>query len=221
MSARERIIGRLRAAGVPSLAPPAVPVDLPISGALPGEAPLDSLRRNLEAAHAVVIDARPRGWRGVLAEICAGKGIRSLLLPPAGVALAPWPGGPELRRFDRPIEEFKDALFGDTDAGLTVAGCAIADTGTLVHADPAGQPRTLSLVPPIHVCLLDPRRLHANLGAAIAAEGWAAGMPSNLVFVSGPSKTADIQQTLAYGAHGPKELFVLLTEEDPAAGQGG
>jgi L-lactate dehydrogenase complex protein LldG len=37
-------------------------------------------------------------------------------------------------------------------------------------------------------------------------------MPSNLIFISGPSKTADIQQTLAYGAHGPRELIVILTE---------
>jgi L-lactate dehydrogenase complex protein LldG len=39
-------------------------------------------------------------------------------------------------------------------------------------------------------------------------------MPSNLIFVSGPSKTADIQQTLAYGAHGPKRLIVVLVEKD-------
>ncbi len=219
MTARERILGRLRAAGVAALPPPSLPAHFAVGGLLPGESPLDGLRRNLEAAHAVVIDARPRGWRAELAEVCAARGIRSLLLPP-GFELAAWPDGPQLRRFDRPVEAFKEELFLATDAGLTVAGCAIADTGTLIHADPAGQPRTLSLVPPIHFCLLDPRRLHGSLAAAIAAEGWATPMPSNLIFVSGPSKTADIQQTLAYGAHGPKELYVLLTG-DPAAGQGG
>ncbi len=217
MTARERILGRLRSAGVTALPPPVIPAAFRVGGALPGEAPLDALRRNLEAAQAVVIDARSGDWRAELARICAARGVRSLLLPP-GFPLPPWPEGPALRRFDRPIEEFKASLFEDTDAGLTVAGCAIADTGTLVHADPAGQPRTLSLVPPIHFCLLDPRRLHGSLADAIAAEGWAAPMPSNLVFVSGPSKTADIQQTLAYGAHGPKELYVLLTEAP--AGQG-
>ncbi|NCS61823.1 MAG: lactate utilization protein C, partial [Rhodoferax sp.] len=46
--------------------------------------------------------------------------------------------------------------------------------------------------------------------AAMTAESWSAGMPTNALLVCGPSKTADIQQTLAYGAHGPKELVVLL-----------
>jgi hypothetical protein len=42
------------------------------------------------------------------------------------------------------------------------------------------------------------------------SENWAAGLPTNALLISGPSKTADIQQTLAYGAHGPKELIVLV-----------
>ena len=45
------------------------------------------------------------------------------------------------------------------------------------------------------------------------AQGWAGGLPTNALLVSGPSKTADIQQTLAYGAHGPKELLVLILQD--------
>ena len=44
------------------------------------------------------------------------------------------------------------------------------------------------------------------------AQNWAAGMPTNALLISGPSKTADIEQTLAYGVHGPKELIVLIIE---------
>jgi len=44
-------------------------------------------------------------------------------------------------------------------------------------------------------------------------QGWAGAMPTNALLVSGPSKTADIQQTLAYGAHGPKELLVLILQD--------
>ena len=50
----------------------------------------------------------------------------------------------------------------------------------------------------------------ANLLAAMLSERWASGMPTNALVISGPSKTADIQQVLAYGAHGPREVIVLL-----------
>ena len=43
-------------------------------------------------------------------------------------------------------------------------------------------------------------------------QNWASGMPTNALLVSGPSKTADIEQTLAYGVHGPKELIILVIE---------
>jgi len=52
-----------------------------------------------------------------------------------------------------------------------------------------------------------------NLPGLIRAQGWAQSMPTNAVLISGPSKTADIEQTLAYGVHGPKELIVLVVED--------
>jgi L-lactate dehydrogenase complex protein LldG len=52
-----------------------------------------------------------------------------------------------------------------------------------------------------------------NLHQAMHRQGWAGGLPTNALLVSGPSKTADIQQTLAYGAHGPKELLVLILQD--------
>jgi L-lactate dehydrogenase complex protein LldG len=210
--ARERILARLRAAPpAPSIAAPTLPVQQ--FAPADNETLIAQFRRGIELFHAEVIDTRGNGWRTALETVCTQKAIRTLLLPPREPQLSPWEGGPELVDFDRPIEDFKPELFNDIDAGLTIADGAVADTGTLIHADPARMPRTLSLVPPIHLCLLDVRRLHASLAAAVAACNWQAAMPSNLVFITGPSKTADIQQTLAYGAHGPKELIVLLTED--------
>ena len=58
--------------------------------------------------------------------------------------------------------------------------------------------------------LLDVATIHADLHSAITTEGWKDGLPTNALLICGPSKTADIQQTLAYGAHGPRELVVLL-----------
>ena len=74
----------------------------------------------------------------------------------------------------------------------------------------ADEPRLMSLVPPIHIALVDADAILPTLYDAITAQGWSKGLPTNALLVTGPSKTADIQQTLAYGAHGPKELIVLL-----------
>ena len=68
----------------------------------------------------------------------------------------------------------------------------------------------MSLVPPIHIAVLEAEKIFDTLGEAMQAENWAAKMPTNIVLVSGPSKTADIELTLAFGVHGPKELLVIL-----------
>ncbi len=70
----------------------------------------------------------------------------------------------------------------------------------------------MSLVPPLHIALLDADRLFENFAQLIEKENWAAGMPTNALLISGPSKTADIEQTLAYGIHGPKQLITLILE---------
>jgi L-lactate dehydrogenase complex protein LldG len=212
MNVRERILQRLRQAPAIPCTAPDIDSYRPLTPPGPTQAHyLQSLQRNLEAAHAEVHAAHGADWPQKVAQICAAKGVRTLMLPPAGIDLAPWPQGPQLARFDRALEDHKEALFNEVDAGLTRADCAIADTGMLVLLSSPTQPRTLSLVPPINICLVDTDRIHADLPSALRAGNWAAGMPTNLIFISGPSKTADIQQTLAYGAHGPKELIVILT----------
>jgi L-lactate dehydrogenase complex protein LldG len=113
--------------------------------------------------------------------------------------------------YDQPIESWKEAMFHDTPASLTAARAAIAETGTLILWPDQHEPRLMSLVPPVHVVLLDSATIYNTFFEAMVLEGWKDGLPTNALLVSGPSKTADIQVTLAYGAHGPKELIVLLT----------
>jgi len=62
----------------------------------------------------------------------------------------------------------------------------------------------------LHIALVFEEDITASFQTLVEQRRWESGMPTNLLLVSGPSKTADIQQTLAYGAHGPKELVVLL-----------
>ena len=87
---------------------------------------------------------------------------------------------------------------------------AIAETGTLILWPTVDEPRLMSLVPPVHIVLLDAASIYNTFYEAMQTEGWKDGLPTNSLLISGPSKTADIQQTLAYGAHGPKELVVLV-----------
>ncbi len=68
-------------------------------------------------------------------------------------------------------------------------------------------------MPPLHVALLKASAIHPSLSVALDALQPQAEMPTNLLLVSGPSKTADIQQVLAYGAHGPKQLVIVVIED--------
>ncbi|KVZ35891.1 LutC/YkgG family protein [Burkholderia ubonensis] len=228
MSAREAILARLRTAA--PAAADAAPLDARIDrhyAARRAAAPADpsalaqALQAALAASHADVWCADAAAWPAQLAERLAAAGVRRLLLDPAraeAAALArALPDTVATVPFDRPIDAWKAELFDTIDAGFTVARSGIAATGTLVLAPDAGTPRTVSLVPPLHVALVHARTLHADLHAAVHAERWQAGMPTNLVLVSGPSKTSDIQQTLAYGAHGPRRLWVVIVTEPAGA----
>lgn len=121
--------------------------------------------------------------------------------------------------FDASTPDWKATLFDGIDASVTLAVAAIADTGSLVLIPGPQEPRSLSLVPPIHVALVRASSLYASLAAALQALSPQSDMPTNLLLVTGPSKTADIQQTLAYGAHGPKELIIVLIDDLGVPGQ--
>lgn len=95
-------------------------------------------------------------------------------------------------------------------AGVTSAQYALAETGTLVLQSGDEQHRLISLLPPVHVCVLSPKAILTNLESLCADDGLAEAMPCVLTLVTGPSRTADIEQTLTVGMHGPGELHILL-----------
>jgi L-lactate dehydrogenase complex protein LldG len=223
MNARERMLGRLRAAApAPSPDSAIETLDARIAGHYDGARPdaaalVDALESALRASRADVWRATASEWPAQVAAKLAQHGVKRLLLDPArpeGAALAgALPAEMEALPFNGPLETWKGELFDTVDAGFTVARSGIAATGTLVLAPDAGSPRTVSLVPPLHIALVYAGSLHATLHDAARNERWRDGMPTNLVMVSGPSKTSDIQQTLAFGAHGPRWMWVVIVTE--------
>lgn len=214
-SPRERILSRLKAA--PKSVAPFRPDWTPPSYDASGRKA--KFKAMLEASHADVHEVTAADWPERLKTILANKGVGSMVFAPAtpaGRRLAEaWgQGGPDLVAYDRPVEEFKDVLVSKADAGFTSTRGGIAHTGSLVLWPTPDEPRLMSLLPPIHVALVEEASLTDSLAETIRVQGWADGMPTNAVLVSGPSKTADIEQTLAYGVHGPKELIVLLIGSD-------
>ncbi|HVI49703.1 MAG TPA: lactate utilization protein [Candidatus Sulfotelmatobacter sp.] len=209
--ARANILARLKAAPRtpvpprPDWTPPAF-----------GDGKLTQFRKMIESVHGEVHDTTAAEWPERLRTILANKGVEAVLYGAAtshGAALAAdWSGkeAPSLVPYSRRIEEMKDVLVHQVQAGVTSCRAAIAETGSLVLWPTAAEPRLMSLLPPIHVALLSASTLADSLAQLIAAEGWIDEMPTNALLISGPSKTADIEQTLAYGVHGPKELIVLV-----------
>lgn len=218
--AREAILGRLRQ----STAKPLVP-----KHSMEESSPKYASKREqvtaftaaLELAHAEVKVCYPSNLQANLQQIISGRPYSrwacandSFLIDlietahvdhqPASVTL---PDGFEITS--------KTDLFHSVSGALTRAKAGFAETGTLVLMPGVGEPRSYSLVPPVHVVLIEASDLydsftHWLFNSALTRET----IPTNIVFVSGPSKTADIQQTLAYGAHGPKELIVLLLVDE-------
>lgn len=103
------------------------------------------------------------------------------------------------------------AARGDDVVGITGAFVALAETGTLMLLSGADTPATVSLVPETHVAIIGADRLVATM-----EDGWArlrsekGRMPRAVNFVSGPSRTADVEQTVTLGAHGPRRVLVIL-----------
>lgn len=218
-NARSNILQRLRAApqGKPVLAPDVPDFYAAVRSKTPAEDRAARIERFCEKMafwRGEVVRVTHANWAETLRSLCVTKNINSLLYgaqtPHAAAVEAAGITG--LKPYDRPIDDWKLELFRDTDAGFTSTRGAITETGTLIVWPDEKEPRLMSLVPPIHFALLDADNLFDNFFDAMSAQGWGAdgSMPTNALLISGPSKTADIQVTLAYGAHGPKELVILL-----------
>ncbi|MGB0895276.1 MAG: LutC/YkgG family protein [Parashewanella sp.] len=171
---------------------------------------LELFTQNLTANHAQIIKTAADDIGKVVIAELNKRQINRLLVGTNSDFKDQFDGQLEVQEYDFNLQQNKPYLFNEVPASLSTSLCSIAQTGTIVLWPDEHEPRSLSLVPPLHFVIVDAQKLYPSFSDVLIQQQWQQNMPTNIVFISGPSKTADIQQTLAYGAHGPKELVVLL-----------
>ena len=103
----------------------------------------------------------------------------------------------------------------DAYIGITSADFCMADTASLVMRTRPGQARSVSLVPSIHVAVIYLDQIISDLKELYALLQWdskaqAEGLTNCMTYISGPSKTADVEATMVHGAHGPREVYLYV-----------
>jgi L-lactate dehydrogenase complex protein LldG len=217
-TAREEILTRLKNA-VGSTPPAPSTVCMPIA-TFTNEEKIEKLRALMEAMRTEVHLSSKTDWGNKLKAILRARNLKTLLYS-AATWMSPvieqaWDeraeGFPARVPFDRQVEDFKENLF-EIDAGITTTCGGIAETGAIVLWPDEQEPRTMSLVPPVHIAVLQADQIYNSFCEIVQAQNWTDSMPTNALLISGPSKTADIEMTLAFGVHGPKELIVIILRD--------
>jgi L-lactate dehydrogenase complex protein LldG len=102
------------------------------------------------------------------------------------------------------------ATCAEATVGITSAQYALADTGTLVMLADSEEARLISLLPPVHIAVIERAMILTGLDELLAVAPLPAERTSSMVLITGPSRTADIEQILVRGVHGPGELHVVI-----------
>ena len=223
MSARDQILGTIRRS-------------LGVTGK---EAPRRAIIAERFARHpSGVIPARASTKRGAelvklfveMAEASAATVSTVARAEDAPAAIADYLRGrnlaPKLRRGDDPrlagldwagasIEADTGRSYGDDETGVSHAFAGVAETGTLTLLSGPENPTTLNFLPDAHVVLIDAADIAAtyeDVWARVRDRYGAGAMPRTVNFITGPSRSADIEQILLMGAHGPRRLHIVLID---------
>jgi len=209
-AARENILHRVRTAlgrnaGQPPPDPPPVRLRIPEA---PMESRIDCMRMRIEAlageTHRV---ATREEARALVAGIVAGRSAvasNSPYLAECGIAALPG-----VRTGILGVEEMRTAAAA-SEVGITSADYALADTGTLVMLSSAAEARLVSLLPLLHVAVVPRERILTGLDELFTLLPHPAEQTSSMVLITGPSRTADIEQILVRGVHGPGQITVVI-----------
>lgn len=210
MSARDEILGRIRAALGPAAPPsPDSSAKFSVDDGPPDQpgALVARFVERVEDYRATVTRADTEDLREVVAAICGRHGVATLAVPdglpeawvPAGVAALP-------------ADATAIRALANVDGVLTTCLLGVAETGTIALDGGPGQgPRVATLLPDLHICVVEATRIVpgvAELTEAMATAVREHGRP--LTLVSGPSATSDIELDRVEGVHGPRRLEVVV-----------
>lgn len=141
---------------------------------------------------------------------------------PAAIKAAPDPDLADIPWAREPLLQVSAGKAGDHDpVSFTGSFAGIAETGTLMLLSGPESPTTLNFLPDVHIALLRNERIvgsYEEAWARLRAALGAGVMPRAVNWITGPSRTADIEQTLLLGAHGPRRLHIIILGRDDAGG---
>jgi L-lactate dehydrogenase complex protein LldG len=218
MTAREQILGNVRtalkrAAGQPPLST-AAPLPAPTLRIPRSDRSLytDLFVQNLEklAGKAFVV-RNSAAVVPVLSGLLANKNVvasNAPFLRTCGIT-----GLPQVHTGFTDRDELRAACAG-ADIGITSVDYALAATGSFVMISSPSEARLVSLLPPAHIAIFPRSRILANLDELLSILPRPADQTSSMVLITGPSRTADIEQILVRGVHGPGEVYAVVVDEE-------
>ena len=192
---------------------------IPARGRLGAKARVDLFIREAEQVDATV--ARVSSLSGVPREVARYLAKNNL---PMILKIAPDLSGPGIPWTDQTLLSVEEGRAdGSEQASVSRAFAGVAETGTLVLLSGPGNPTTLNFLPPTHVAVVSASDIAGDYeqvwdrlrdaGAKEDPENAARFMPRTVNWITGPSRTADIEQTLLLGAHGPQRLHIVIIDD--------
>ncbi len=192
---------------------------IPARGRLGVKARVDLFIREAERIDATV--ARVSSLSGLPREVARYLAKNNL---PMVLKIAADVSGPGIRWTDQTLLSVEEGRAdGSEEASVSRAFAGVAETGTLVLLSGPGNPTTLSFLPPTHVAVVSASDIVGDYeqvwdrlrekGAEEAPENDGRFMPRTVNWITGPSRTADIEQTLLLGAHGPQRLHIVIIDD--------
>lgn len=178
---------------------------------------LDLFRARAQAVNAVIHGPVSRhGAPRAVSAIAGGHDAETFVtwddLPASGVAATLQSAG--LRRIDHRVPDDgrgeHNLSYRDLDVGVTGAHAALAESGSLVLMHGEGRPRMASLIPDVHIALLEVTSVEWTLASWAEKNPELVAETTNLVVVTGPSRTGDIELQLNLGVHGPRTVHIVM-----------